>query len=288
MGSMVDLNNWIKSEITHYAASSPENTLSGYNEPAWLTPLVAIADGSNFLFYQYKELIGDFYWTPLEILQKVYPLQVFDPQKIQIVCWVLPQTEATRLDQRQETELPADRWIYSRHYGERFNELLRKRVEDLLKTKGVLSVSPVIHKDFGYQESPAFGIASNWSERHTAYAAGLGSFALCDGFITDAGKAVRIGSTVVYDALIPENLPVKGRHDNCLYYAKGICGVCAKRCPVDAINKEAGHDKSVCFQYIRGVTAPHAEKLLGAYQTPCGLCQAKVPCEFKNPVMQAW
>ena len=41
------------------------------------------------------------------------------------------------------------------------------------------------------------GMYSNWSERHIAYAAGLGTFSLSDGFITERGIAHRCGSAVV-------------------------------------------------------------------------------------------
>jgi epoxyqueuosine reductase len=44
--------------------------------------------------------------------------------------------------------------------------------------------------------SQRYSYASSWSERHAAYAAGLGTFGLCDGLITARGKAVRFGSII--------------------------------------------------------------------------------------------
>jgi len=38
------------------------------------------------------------------------------------------------------------------------------------------------------------GPASSWSERHAAYAAGLGTFSLNDALITPKGIAHRLGS----------------------------------------------------------------------------------------------
>jgi len=278
------MNEWIKQEIVSFVENDPENTLHDIDEPAWKSPIVTVTDGRNPLFYQYKDLIGDFYWYPDEILKKKYPEKDFDRENISIVVWVLPQTDQTREDQRMADKLPSDRWIMSRHYGEFFNEKVRRYVEGLFAEKGIEAVAPAVFEDFAYQQSPKFGLASNWSERHTAYAAGLGTFALCDGFITEVGKAVRIGSCVVYADIEKDNLPVKELYGNCLFHSKGICGVCGNRCPVGAITKEEKHDKQLCFNYIRNVTAPHAEKVLGAFQTPCGLCQARVPCEFRNPM----
>ncbi|HUX98016.1 MAG TPA: hypothetical protein VMV49_00555 [Candidatus Deferrimicrobium sp.] len=39
--------------------------------------------------------------------------------------------------------------------------------------------------------------ASTWSHRHMAFAAGLGSFGLSDGFLNERGIAMRCGSVIV-------------------------------------------------------------------------------------------
>ena len=69
----------------------------------------------------------------------------------------------------------------------------------------------------------------------------------------------------------------------CLWYAKGSCGVCIRRCPKGAIDK-GGHDKQACFDYIRETTAPFAQQNFGVEATPCGLCQVKIPCEARSPL----
>ena len=114
--------------------------------------------------------------------------------------------------------------------------------------------------------------------------AGHGTFGLSDALITRWGKAVRFGSVV---ARI--NLPVTPRaygddhHAWCLWYAKGSCGACAKRCPADVITTANGHDKQACFTYIRETTTPYATATYGTGATPCGLCQVKIPCEANVP-----
>jgi epoxyqueuosine reductase QueG len=259
------------------------NTLKGFNEKAWDSPLIGFAAGDDPLFASYKELIGEFYWTPAEVMQLAYPGKSFDEQQLSVICWVLPQTESTLADQRREDRLPASRWVHSRHYGEKFNEHLRTAIRDTFTNVGVKAAAPVLIESFGYRESKNFGLASNWSERHTAFVAGLGTFGLSDGFITESGKAVRIGSVVINARIEPDSRRYRSHTANCLWYAQATCGVCIRRCPVGAISAQ-GHDKKACFDYIRSVTAPYSEQILGAYETPCGLCQAKVPCERRNPV----
>lgn len=278
-----ELRVFAETTIRGIVNTSPLNSLHGFAEKAWDSPIIGFASGDDPLFETYKELIGDFYWTPLEVMSRDYEGKIFTAQQLSVICWILPQTEETLKDQRQAETLPASRWIHSRYYGEKFNEYLRSAVRDVLRSIGYEAAAPAISDDFGYRESEKFGLASNWSERHTAFVAGLGTFGLSDGFISERGKAVRIGSVVVNAAIKADPRRYNSHTDNCLWYARGTCGACIKRCPVDAISAE-GHDKRACFDYIRGVTAPHAEKLLGAYETPCGLCQVKIPCERRNPI----
>jgi len=269
--------------ITEIVNTSPENTLKAFDEKAWDTPILGFANGADPLFKEYKNIIGDFYWTPLEAMRLSYPEKSFDEKKLSIIVWVLPQTKATKADQRKELKLPSSRWVHSRHYGEKFNEYLRRQIRDEFIDSGVEAVAPAVREEFGYRQSDNAGLASNWSERHTAYAAGLGTFGLSDGFITEIGKAVRIGSVIINEEIQPDKRIFKTHTENCLYYADGSCGACMKRCPVDAISHK-GHDKIICHDYIRGTTAPYAKTLLGEIQTPCGLCQVKIPCENRNPV----
>lgn len=265
---------------------SSNNHLHAFDEQAWSSPLIGVASGADPLFVEFKEIIGAVHWTPAEAFLLAYPNDSMTAENLRVVSWVLPQTERTRADQRLETTLPAPRWVYSRHYGELFNEWLRLTLRDEFIRMGLKTVAPTLLPDWGYRQSPQAGICSNWSERHAAYAAGLGTFGLSDGLITEAGKAVRIGSVIV-----AADIEITPRHAishtaNCLFYARGTCGACIKRCPVAAISK-AGHDKIACHKYIRQVTSPYAERLSGQTVTPCGLCQVRIPCEWRNPLRSA-
>ncbi len=278
-----ELRTMAKDTVRKLVDDSPENNLKGFDEKSWDSPLIGFAAGSDPLFKSYKKLIGEFHWTPAEVMQMVYPDTAFDENELSIICWILPQTENTLAAQCCEDKLPSSRWVYSRHYGEKFNEYLRATVRDTFTAAEVKSAAPAITAGFGYRESENFGLASNWSERHVAYAAGLGTFGLSDGFITEKGKAVRIGSIIINAKIEPDKRKYNSHTDNCLWYTEGTCGACIKRCPAQAISAK-GHDKEACFNYIKTVTAPHAEKILGIYETPCGLCQVKIPCERRNPM----
>jgi ferredoxin len=274
---------WVAKIIGDFCAS-PANTMENpAGEPAWGPPLVGYARGDDPLFEGLKTDIGPFYWTPLEAFQLAYPDAGVTAAELSAICYILPQTAATRTEQRAETAFPGERWARSRFHGEQFNCALRLHLAAELTQAGYPAVAPERLPDFAYRQSERFGIASNWSERHTAWIAGLGTFGLSDGLITRAGKAVRFGSVVVKMELEATPRPYAGHQDWCLWYAKGTCGVCMQRCPVEAISAD-GHDKSKCFDYIRNVTAPYVQEHYGTGATPCGLCQVNIPCEAEVPL----
>ncbi len=273
-------------QIIHdFWATAPGNSLQlDGDEKAWGKPRVAVAGGDDPFFARFKAMIGPFYWTPEEAFALAFPAAAAAPAELRVISYVLPQTPQTRADQRQEQKLPAERWARSRFYGEQFNCDLRLHLAAALTAAGFPAVAPERLPGFDYRRSERFGIASNWSERHTAFVAGLGTFGLSDGLITRAGKAVRFGSVVARIDLPATPRPYGDDHQAwCLWYAKGTCGACVRRCPDNAITTTHGHDKERCRTYIREVTAPYATEKYGTGATPCGLCQVKIPCEAQIP-----
>jgi epoxyqueuosine reductase QueG len=275
---------WVRRTIRDFCATSPDNSLHGDGgEKAWGEPLVGFSRGEDPLYRQFKKDIGSFLWTPEEIFNLTFPERQAAAEQLTVVSYVLPQTEATRADQRRETDVPSERWSRSRFYGEAFNVRLREHLVDTLGRAGIEAVAPDRSPLFAYRQSERFGLASNWSERHAAFVAGLGTFGLSDGLITPLGKAVRCGSVVARLRLPPTFRSYDNHQAWCLYHARGTCRACARRCPVGAITA-AGHDKAKCYDYIRAVTAPHSRERFGIDATPCGLCQVAIPCESQNPM----
>ncbi|ORJ59295.1 4Fe-4S ferredoxin [Geothermobacter hydrogeniphilus] len=274
---------WVENLIHEFWATSPQNTLAnGTGEKAWDKPLIGFARADHPLFRQYAADFAPFYWTPEQAFQLAFPEAPATAEELSVISWVLPQTAATRTDQAQVDKVPAERWARSRDFGERFNCALRLHLAAVLTAAGYPAAAPERLPDFGFRRSERFGLASNWSERHTAHAAGLGTFGLSDGLITRRGKAIRIGSVVARIDLPGTPLPYDHHQAWCLWHTRGICRECVRRCPADAIS-DAGHDKDKCFAYIQQVTAPYAQQTFGTEATPCGLCQVGIPCEARIP-----
>ncbi|MDT8441658.1 MAG: 4Fe-4S ferredoxin [Desulfuromonadales bacterium] len=273
---------WIEEVIADFCATPVNSLENGTGEPAWGAPQVGYARGDDPLFATIKADIGPFLWTPAEAFSLAFADQRVAPAELAVIVYLLPQTAATRRDQRAATLVPAERWARSRFHGEAFNCALRLHLAEQLTAAGFPAVAPERLPGFGYRQSARFGLASNWSERHIAWIAGLGTFGLSDGLITRAGKAVRFGSVVARIDLEPTPRPYAGHQDWCLWYAEGSCGACMQRCPAEAI-AATGHDKPACHTYIREVTTPYVQQHYGTGTTPCGLCQVKIPCEAGIP-----
>jgi epoxyqueuosine reductase QueG len=276
------LEKWIEETIREFFKSG-ENTLRNENsEPAWAEPLIGFSRGDDPLYEQLKSMIGQFCWTPIEIFRLAFPASTAGSGDLSVISWILPQTEATKADNRKETRFGSERWVRARKFGEEFNIKLRNRVVDLMMNEGYEAVAPSNSSFFAVKVSERYGMASTWSERHAAHVSGLGTFGLCDGLITRAGKAVRCGSIVARIQLTPTSRPYGDHHAYCLHYTKGTCGACIKRCPVGAITSE-GHDKKRCREYVEGPISSHARDTYGVEAYGCGLCQTKVPCESAIP-----
>jgi epoxyqueuosine reductase len=272
---------WVTQLINELWGAAENDMRKPEPEKAWDVPLVGFAAGPDPVWEQYKTVVGPFHWTPREAFAEAFPDLQVAPEELTVVSWILPQTGATKREQRAQTVYPAERWARTRVFGEQFNHQLRLQVAERFTAAGYPAVSPVETPRWGVRDSDAYVYASTWSERHAAYAAGLGTFGLCDGLITPKGKAMRAGSVVVQLALPPTPRPYTDHRAYCLYFSEGTCGECIDRCPAGALSPE-GHDKVACKAHLDRSRA-HVTEHYGFEGYGCGLCQVGVPCESGIP-----
>ena len=271
---------FIEAAIAKFVKESPGNRRQLDGGKYWDKPLVGFASGNDPLFKEYKKIIGKFHQTPPEIFGLTFGQK--KPPDLSVISWVLPVAEDIRKSNRKETKYPSRLWAHTRDFGEKFNVKLREHVVALLKKKGYKAVAPMISPHWRRLRAARVGFTSTWSERHVAFACGLGSFGLSDGLITVKGKAMRLGSVVTDLPLTPSVKKYLHHQSNCLYYFNKSCKICAVRCPAGAITAK-GHDKDKCYEYSYRTIAPSKKAEYGVSITGCGLCQTKVPCEFQIP-----
>jgi len=272
-------------EIVRYVKDSEWNQFEEIGGHCFDEPLVRCVSAEDPIFESYKEIIHSEHPTPKEAFEKTFGAGSFSGGTV--ISMVLPIGETIRESNRTQTEKPSKVWSIFNYEGGFFMEKMLKHLEAYLQSLGYRTVAPAIAdwyviKPFG--EPPVLG--SNWSERHVAYAAGLGTVSINEGFISERGIAVRLASVVTELILDPDSRTDKKPMGNCLLHSKGICGACITRCPAKALSKE-GHDKMKCWKFAYG---PEMKALAASYGAPagstagCSLCQTRVPCECRNPM----
>jgi epoxyqueuosine reductase QueG len=263
--------------------SGPANSWGPEGERSYAEPLFGYAAGSDPLWKVFARDIGDMYWTPEAAYKRAFPGSNLKGAELSVAVILCPQTKATIADQRRAVGFPAERWVRSRFLHDQILDPLCDFVASALAAAGVKACVPDHLEGFGQMPHPAYQIASPWSHRHAAFAAGLGTFGLCDGLITKVGKAHRLGSLIVGRSLAPTERPYHGPYDYCLWHSSGRCLKCVDRCPVGALS-EKGHDKSLCQSFLNSTRPKIKEmwpELSGGYG--CGLCQSAVPCDARLP-----
>lgn len=248
----------IKEKLDDYVLNSPQNivneleTMRIYDQP-----LVGVAGVADALWKKLKDtdVVGPRHLSPQEWLVGAKS----------VVSYFLPYTQRIRRSNCSEG-FPSTEWLYGRYEGEMFNNTLCGFVVDLIKKAGGRAIAPSIDKRL-----TVVNRRSNWSERHVAFIAGLGTFSLNRSMITSLGSAGRFGSVIVDFELEPTQRLYKEFDEYCTK-----CGVCIDRCPPQAIS-EKGKDNGICSHFLDEVRERYKPRY------GCGKCQTAVPCEDKNP-----
>ena len=268
-------------EVQDFVAQNPGNRDSRLDGmPYFEEPLVGFADAQDPLFETFKDIIGDFHLTPVDVLDRFFPEHKGLWDGASVISWILPIARSVRESNRRETHCSSEAWLITKTFGEEFNIMLAEHMASFLSEQGFYALVPTLSPFFEIVQTDHAGFAANWSERHVAYVAGLGTFSLSGALITERGAAMRCGSVVTNAKLQPTQREYTDFREYCLFYSANSCGKCITRCPGGAISKE-GHNKELCMIHCASVVQEIEGKTGG--MPGCGLCQTAVPCEEKKP-----
>ena len=203
---------------------------------------VSAADDPVWETFRLPDVIGDNFLPPEEWL----------PGARSVLSFYLPFSERVRASNRGDPENTSPEWLHARIEGQTFINAYTERIRAYFEGRGGKACVPALDPRFAVRTTPlpegdpkGVHIASNWSERHVAYASGLGTFCLTRGLISKKGVAGRYGSVIVTEAIEPDARPYTGVYEWC-----ARCGACVARCPAGAMSPEGGKDQirinSVC------------------------------------------
>ena len=238
--------------------------------PIFEAPLMGCAGADDPLFTHMKQR-ADIYGPMLRLPEQ------WLPGAVSVVSFFLPFSKAVRDSNRDDLETPSELWLHGRFKGQQIVDQAALYLAQLLREAGGEATVPSVNPEFSVLRDPARSLqgqppyVSNWSERHAAFVAGLGTFSLSKHLITEKGVCGRFGSVITTFPLPATPRPCTDPYEYCTF-----CGACAKRCPVAAIGPSE-KDNRICSDYQKQMLARFAPR------HGCGKCQLSVPCESRRP-----
>jgi epoxyqueuosine reductase QueG len=226
----------------------------------WRTPILGIAAASDPLFARFKQVVRPSHSLPEDLL----------PGARTVIAWFVPFGVALGLE-NAEYGLCARSWAIAYVETNRLIDELSRHLAWALQEAGHrAALVPPTHN---FDEA---SLMSDWSHRHAAYAAGVGTFGLHNLLITKRGCSGRVGSLITDLELAPTPR-LAGEH--CLHKAGHTCRACLDRCTFGALSLD-GFDRVACYrQCLRNAEAHRDVGLVDV----CGKCTAGVPCSNKSP-----
>lgn len=227
----------------------------------WKEPLIAYADPMDERFHELREIVSPSHGLPKDLL----------PEAKTVVAYFIPFEDYIIKSNIEGREC-------SKAWGQAYVETnklildLNTYIKDELNKLGYKSnIIPATH-NFDVKK-----LISDWSHRHVAYIAGLGSFGLNNMLITEKGTCGRVG-TFITDLKIE---PTKRNNiENCLYKYANVCKKCVDRCVNDALKIDY-FDRHKCYEMCLYNDNFHSD--IGLVDV-CGKCLVNVPCSSINPV----
>lgn len=254
----------IRDFVTQLVRTDFRNALpEGDNLPIWDEPLIGIASADDPLFerFQDPEVVGPGHRLPCEWL----------PGARSIISVFLPFTEHISRHYTREQRYSAIEFSSGKWNGSKFLNVVRRALIRFMEQHGGQALAPNI--DPRYDSD---GWLPFWSERHTAFAAGLGTFGLHQNFISEKGCLGRLCSVVTTLALTPTARKYTEAYGYCLYAFDGSCHACIKRCPTGAVTA-TGKQPGLCEQH--GNKDHFKDWAYGS----CGHCSTWIPCSCNIP-----
>jgi len=261
-----------KADIEHFLQAFPDDSaLNRVAEDIALAPacagmrmydapLVDVSSARDPLYAECKKahVVGEHHLLPTQWLDGAQNvISIFNPFTREVK------------DSNAGGGMPSLEWLHGRVHGQNYIVAAAQALAARLRSQGGRAVVPVADRRFAIYKEPK--IYSNWSERHAAYIAGLGTFSLNRAVITHKGIAGRFCSVITDFELAADERQYTGLYDNC-----SLCGACRRACPARAINKH-GKAHASCFGFLEMVNRTYPSYY------GCGKCQCGMPCESGIP-----
>ncbi len=247
------LENFIRKFVREYKKNN--KTISN-----WQEPLIAYADANDVLFEELQDLMGDGYEIPRKRLVSANT----------VISIFIPYEEETTASNRPG-KIASRQWAFAYVETTRLMRDLTIAIKERLENKGY---STILSPSYPFEKEI---IASDYSQRYTAYIAGLGNFGHNNMLITEKGCSGRFASVITELKIPPSERPDEPL---CLFKHNGTCQACVDACPQGALTVD-GFDKEKCIENLEDNLKIFRD--LGDCSV-CGKCISNAVCSTSSPI----
>jgi epoxyqueuosine reductase QueG len=200
----------IKSTIIDYEKNNQVNEM-------WKESIIEIISANDEKLKKLKESVSLEHFMPYDIL----------PDAKSIICFFIPFHENIVKSNIKGT-MASEEWTKAYIKTNDLIKTISDNIEKLMEKNGYKTGKIPATHNFDAKK-----LISNWSHRHIAYIAGIGTFGINNMLITKNGCCGRFGSIIINYEL-NEYKQVNEIKEKCLNKLNGTCGVCRKKCIVNA------------------------------------------------------
>jgi len=251
----------MEEEIKILITTCIENENKLFTNKTWREPLIGFVDANDSRINSLKQIVSTDHLLPHNVLNDAKS----------IICFFIPFTNEINKS-NIPNKLSSQEWALTYIRTNTLISKISNEIEMIMKNAGyAVGKIPATH-NFDTKT-----LISNWSHRHIAYLAGLGSFGINNMLITDSGCCGRLGSIVT-------NYPFTQKteaepKERCLNKINGSCGFCINKCVSNAFTDNE-YNRFICYDMCLENAEYH--KNIG-YADVCGKCLVGLPCSYKDP-----
>jgi len=245
----------INSAISEYGEINKINEM-------WGEPIIEIISASNEKIKYLKQAVSSEHLMPYDILQDAKS----------IISFFIPFHKKIAESNINGT-MASKEWVAAYIRTNDLIKVINNKIEELMQKNGCKTGKiPATHN---FNEKT---LISNWSHRHIAFMAGIGTFGINNMLITKKGCCGRFGSIIINYEL-KDYQQVGNIKEKCLNKLNENCGICHKRCTVNAYDNN-NFNRNACYEQCLENAKYHKET---GYADVCGKCMVGLPCSLKEP-----
>jgi len=251
-----NIHETIKSTIINYEKGNRLNKM-------WKEPIIEIIPAYDGKLKQLKEMVSTEHFMPFDIL----------PDAKSIISFFIPFQEYIA-ESNIEGIMVSREWVEAYIRTNDLIKVINDNIELLMNKNGYKTGKIPATHNFDVNN-----LISNWSHRHIAYIAGIGTFGINNMLITKNGCCGRLGS-IILNYEFNDYRQIGKIRERCLKKIDGTCGICQNKCIWNCYGNNS-FDRHKCYEQCLKNAEYHKTN---GYADVCGKCLVGLPCSTKEPI----